>query len=67
MMETHGAGGGWEYPRVVAVMDAAVLHPIREYIRRRQATIAEKVAFRTIYELCVKGKRVPRMIRMVIL
>ena len=30
MTETHGAGWEWEYPPVVAAMEAAGLHPIRE-------------------------------------
>ena len=34
-----GAGGEWEYPLVGAVLEAAGIHPIMEYIRRRQATI----------------------------
>ena len=44
MMETCGVGGEWEYPPGVVAMEAAGLHPIGEYIIRRQATIAEKVA-----------------------
>ena len=39
---------------MVAALEAAVLHPIMEYIRKRQATIAEKVACCPIYELCVE-------------
>ena len=46
-------------------MDAAGLHPIREYIRRRQETIAENVTLCPIYELCVKEERIPGTIRMV--
>ena len=42
--ETRGAGGEWEYLSVVAAMDYVGLQPIREYIRRRQATVAEKAA-----------------------
>ena len=44
MTDTRGASGEWEYPPVVAAMDTAGLHTTREYIRRWQATIAEKVA-----------------------
>ena len=40
MTATRGAGGEWEYPPVVVAMEAVVLHPIREYIRRWQETIA---------------------------
>ena len=61
MLETHGAGGEWEYPLVVAALEAAVIHPIMEYIRRRQAAIAEKVACRPIYELCVEAEQRPGM------
>ena len=68
MTETHGTGREWEYPLVVAamVMEAAVLHPIMEYIRRRQATIAEKVACRPIYELCIEAERRPGVRRRMI-
>ena len=52
-------GGEWEYPPVVVALEAAGLHPIMEYIRRQQATIAEKVACRPIYELCVEAERRP--------
>ena len=38
-------------------METAGLHPIMEYIRRQQATIAEKVTCRPIYELCVEAER----------
>ena len=59
MTVTHGAGGEREYPPVVAAMEAAGLHPIRDYIRRRQATIVEKVSCRPIYELCAKAEHTP--------
>ena len=51
MTETHGAGKEWEYAPVVASLEAAGLNPIMYYIMRRQATIAEKMAFCPIYEL----------------
>ena len=35
-----------------------------EYIRRQQATIVGKLAFRTIYELCAKAERMPGTIWM---
>ena len=44
MTATRGVGREWEYPPVVAAMDAAGLHPIRYYIRRRKVTIAESLA-----------------------
>ena len=65
MTETRGVGREWEYPPVVAAMESAGIHPIRKYILRRYATIAEKVACCHIYELCAKAERIPRMSRMV--
>ena len=44
MTATHGLVREWGYLPVVAAMEAVGLHPIGEYIRRQQATIAEKVA-----------------------
>ena len=66
MRATCGAGKEKEYPPVVAEMYAAGLHTIGEYIRRRQATIVEKVACCLIYELCVEAERTPGTTRMVI-
>ena len=37
------AGGEWEYPLVVASLEASAFHPIQEYIHRRQVTIAAQV------------------------
>ena len=56
MTTTRGAGGKWEYPPVVTAMEDTGIHPIGEYIRIRQATIAEKAACRPIYELCVEAE-----------
>ena len=39
LTEKRGEGGEWEYPLVVEAMEAAGLHPIGVYIRRRQSTI----------------------------
>ena len=47
----------WEYPPVVAALEAAGLHSIQEYICRRQTTIVAHVACRPIYELCTKAER----------
>ena len=44
MMEKRGAGGEWEYPSLEEAMDPAGIHPIVLYIKRRQTTIAERVA-----------------------
>ena len=65
MTLTCGKGGEWEYPPVVAAMESAGLHPIGEYIRRQQMTIAEKLACHPIYEICVKVERILGTIRMV--
>ena len=35
--------GGWEYPPVVAALEASDLHPIQYYIRRFQVTITAQV------------------------
>ena len=39
MTESRGAGREWEYPPVVASLEAARLHPIMDYIRMQQTTI----------------------------
>ena len=43
MTVTRGEGGELKYSPVVAAKEATGIHPIMEYIRRRQATIATKV------------------------
>ena len=65
MTETHGTGREWEYPPVVTSMEAAGLHLISQYIRRLQATIAEKVACSPISELCADAERILGKIWMV--
>ena len=65
LTEKLGAGREWKYPPVVDAMESAGIHPIGEYIRRRQATIAERVAFRPLYELCTEAERIPGTICMV--
>ena len=65
MRAKHGAGGELEYLSVYEAMDSVVLQPIRLCINRRQKTIAEKVAFRTVYELCAEAERMPGMSHMV--
>ena len=57
LTERCEAGGEWEYPSVVEPMEAAGLQPIGVYIRRRQSTIAERVDFSPIYELCMEADR----------
>ena len=51
---------------MVAALEAAGLHPIMEYIRRRQANTSKKVSFRPIYELCVEVERRPGTSRRII-
>ena len=46
-------------------MDAAGIHPIRVFIKRRQTIIVERVSCRPIYELCTEAERMPGTIRMV--
>ena len=41
--DIRGEGGEWEYPPAAAAMEVAGIKPIIEKIRRRQATIEEKV------------------------
>ena len=52
MMAKRGADGWWEYPAVEEVMEYAILNPMRVYIKRRQMTIAERVACWIVYALC---------------
>ena len=54
----------WEYPLVVAALEAAGLHSIQGYIQRRQVTLSAYVACCTIYELCTKVERRPGKSRM---
>ena len=48
MKAKSGECGEWEYPEVEEAMESEGLHPIRVYIKRRQTTIAERVACRTV-------------------
>ena len=59
------AGREWEYPLVEEAMEGAGLHPIRVYIKRRHTTIAERVACRPVYELCMESEWMPGTIRLV--
>ena len=49
MTAKHGAGGEWGYAIVEEAMDSAGIHPIIVYIKRRQTSIEERVAFRPVY------------------
>ena len=65
MTDKRWSGGEWEYPAVEEAMDAVLLHPIGVYIKRRQTTIADRVACRPVYSLCTESERIPGTIRMV--
>ena len=52
MTSKRGVGGEWEYPSVVEAMEAAGLHPMGLYTKKRQENLAERVACHLIYELC---------------
>ena len=65
MTATRGAGEECEYTTVGEATEAAGIHPIEVYIRRRHATISERVACRPIYELCMEAERMPGTTRLV--
>ena len=65
MTAKHGADGEWDYPSVVEAMEAAGIHPIGVYIRRREATMVEMVAYRPIYEMCMETDRITGTSRLV--
>ena len=46
-------------------MESAGIHPIGLYIKKRQMTIVDRVACRTIYAFFTEAERMPGMIRMV--
>ena len=43
--------GGWEWPPVEEDLDVTGIYLIKEYIQRRQATIAAPISNHPIYEL----------------
>ena len=45
-------GDEWVWPPLEEALDEAGLWPMREYIRRRQATVEQYIATRPIYGLC---------------
>ena len=59
-------GRGVGIPPVVVALEAAVLNSIMDYIRRRQASIAEEVACCPVYNLCVEAERRPGTIHRMI-
>ena len=60
-----GAGGEWEYPSLEEAMEAAGFHPIGVYIKRRNTTIADRVAYCPVYALCMEAERIPGTSRLV--
>ena len=52
MTASKGDGGEWEWALVESTLEVTCILSKRKYTRRRQATIAEYVAGRTIYEIC---------------
>ena len=49
----------WEWPPLTDALEIAWLWPIKEYIQRRQATIAEHIACQPIYELFTGVEKFP--------
>ena len=49
----------WEWTPVAEALDTTGICPTKEYIQRRQATVAAQVACRPIYELCTGAERIP--------
>ena len=54
------ADGTWFYPPLKDALEEAALHPMREYVRRRQATILQEIATRPIYQLCLAADDRPQ-------
>ena len=67
MMAKWVADRTWEYPPVMAALEAAGLYPIHEYISRWKTTIAAYVEFCAIYEFFNEKERRIGTIRMMIL
>ena len=57
MTERMGNGREWEWYSADSALEVKWLWPIREYMRRRQATLAGYVAGITIYELSTVAER----------
>ena len=54
MEAMHTEDREWYYSLVYDLMKASRLGSIKEYIQRQKATIAAQVAFRSIYEMCIR-------------
>ena len=65
MTEKFRAGGECKYPAVEEAMESTGIHPIGVYIKRRQETMAERLACRPLYELYTEAERILGTSRMV--
>ena len=65
MTAKRGAGGEWGYLSLVEAIESVGIHPIRVYIQRRQTPIADRVACRPVYTLCMKAELIPGTSRLV--
>lgn len=59
MMPHRAEDGTWTYPPLQEAMEKASLWPMREYVRRRQATVEDYIATRPIYNLCIAADAEP--------
>lgn len=53
----HQGGGQWEYPPMDETLEAAGMSPMTVYLSRRQNKLADYVATRPVFDLCVGGDR----------
>ena len=52
--DKHLGDGEWETPGAEGIQEVAGTHPDMIYIERRQATVAQWVALRPLFEVCAK-------------
>ena len=57
MTARKGDGGEWEYNSVDTVLETMGIWPIREYTRKRQATISEYVSGIPIEKFCTGAEK----------
>ena len=65
MSACHVGEGGWDWSSVAEALEVADLWPLKEYIQRRQANIAEYITNHPIYELCMGAERITGFIRFI--
>ena len=58
-IDQHDGDGGWELSPLEEALELSGIWPIKEYIQRRQATIAAHISNQTIYELCMGSEKIP--------